>query len=635
MLTYRKLLIVASQAALVIGTYYASFLLRLDFTLTPQMQQIFVRTLGIVVVARMLMMWRFGLLRGWWRFIGLSDIPKIAKACLASSVLIYLVITFAIRPDGFPRSVFVIDLLLSFLAISGVRLAVRSYTENLKNCIADRNTLVVGAGRAGTEIVRHLKQNPDLDYHPIGFVDDDPSKDGIRLNGVPVLGNIASIPEMIARYDVKCVLLAMPSAGGKIVGEIVELCRAANVEFKIVQPAGARINGGVPAAKMRSIRIEDLLNRAPVRLEEEEISRKFKDKVLLVTGGGGSIGSELCRQLARFEPKRLVIFERAESDLFDIANELKSSFPRLECKQVVGDILDVGVLRDTFAMYRPDSVFHAAAYKHVPMMEMHCFQAITNNVFGTYNVALVARQFKVEDFVLISTDKAVKPANIMGATKRIAELIMLGLQQQHTRFMAVRFGNVLGSNGSAVPIFERQIAHGGPVSVTHPEATRYFMTIPEAAQLVLQASTMGHGGEIFMLKMGEPVRVLDLAEKLIRLSGFEPYKDIKIEITGLRPGEKLCEELQFAEEGFLPTSHEKVCVLNGGIVDFCQIRAWLDELSQIVEDKNVYALVEKICKIVPEYQPSAEILALCEVDRHDHAIRYRAARREFIAADAA
>jgi FlaA1/EpsC-like NDP-sugar epimerase len=290
---------------------------------------------------------------------------------------------------------------------------------------------------------------------------------------------------------------------------------------------------------------------------------------------------------------------------------------------VVGDILDVGLLREVFAAHRPHSVFHAAAYKHVPMMETNCFQAVTNNIFGTYNVALVARQFEVKDFVMISTDKAVKPTNIMGVTKRIAELIILGLQHQRTRFVAVRFGNVLGSNGSVLPIFEEQIRNGGPVTVTHPEAKRYFMLIPEAVQLVLQASTMGRGGEIFILDMGEDVKIDDLARNVIRLAGFEPGKEIKIVYTGLRPGEKLVEELRLQAEGPAPTNHEKIRVLQGGKVDFLQVRGWLDELSTLVESRNVHGLVKTLISLVPEYSPSEEILALCDVDRHDSIVRYR------------
>jgi FlaA1/EpsC-like NDP-sugar epimerase len=346
--------------------------------------------------------------------------------------------------------------------------------------------------------------------------------------------------------------------------------------------------------------------------------------VLLITGAGGSIGSELVRQVAKFRPRRIVLFERSENDLFKICTEMDAEFPEIPCQPIVGDILDVRLLRDVFALHRPDSVFHAAAYKHVPMMERNCFQAVTNNVFGTYNVALVAKQYQVGDFVMISSDKAVNPTNIMGATKRVAELIILSLQnQQHTRFMAVRFGNVLGSNGSVLPIFQQQIAQGGPVTVTDAQATRYFMTIPEAVQLVLQASTMGRGGEIFVLEMGEAVRILDLAKNLIRLSGLEVDRDIKIVFTGLRPGEKLFEELRLEGEGIRPTTHEKIRVLDGGASNFEQVMASLDELSTLLVANNVHGLVTKLKSIVPAYVPSEEILSLCEIDRHDLALSYK------------
>jgi FlaA1/EpsC-like NDP-sugar epimerase len=317
------------------------------------------------------------------------------------------------------------------------------------------------------------------------------------------------------------------------------------------------------------------------------------------------------------------LFDRSENDLFKLCSELDSKFPMLDYVPAVGDILDVGALREVFAMHRPDSVFHAAAYKHVPMMERNCFQAVTNNIFGTYNVALVSTQYSVGDFVMISSDKAVNPTNIMGVTKRIAEMIILGLQHQKTRFMAVRFGNVMGSNGSVLPIFEEQIARGGPLTITHPEASRFFMTIPEAVQLVLQASSMGKGGEIFVLDMGEPVRIVDLARNLIRLSGFEPDREIRIVFTGLRPGEKLIEELQLEGEGIKRTAHEKIRVLDGGESNFIQVRAWLDDLAGIAEAKNVSGLIIKLKEIVPEYRPSREVLVLCEYDRHDLGWRYK------------
>jgi FlaA1/EpsC-like NDP-sugar epimerase len=348
--------------------------------------------------------------------------------------------------------------------------------------------------------------------------------------------------------------------------------------------------------------------------------------VLLVTGAGGSIGSELSRQVCDFAPREVILVDRSENALFQLGLDLSTNRPQQHFVPVIADIQDVSAMREIFALHRPDIVFHAAAYKHVPLMEQSCFQAVINNIFGTYNVALVARQFGCKTFVMISSDKAVKPTNVMGVTKRIAELIILGLQHEHTRYVAVRFGNVLGSNGSVVPIFEQQIAAGGPVTVTHPEARRFFMTIPEAVQLVLQASTMGVASDIFVLEMGQQIRIADMARNLIRLSGLEPDQDIPIIYTGLRPGEKLFEELMLDGEGVKPTAHPKIRVLDGGPVSFEQVQLWLDELSALVEAKNVYGLIQTFRRIVPEYKPSEEILALCEVDRHDMALTYRRAR---------
>ena len=347
-------------------------------------------------------------------------------------------------------------------------------------------------------------------------------------------------------------MIAIPHAKGSLVERIIAKCRECKVDFKILPAIGELINKPVSVSQVRQLRVEDLLEREAVSLDVDQIQGRIAGKVLLITGAGGSIGSELVRQAAALGPRQLVLLDRSENDLFKLGHELSRNFPQLDYVPVVGDIQDVALLRDVFASYRPQSVFHAAAYKHVPMMERNCFQAISNNIFGTYNVALMARQFRVEDFVLISSDKAVNPTNIMGVTKRVAELIMQGLHNSSTRFMAVRFGNVLGSNGSALPLFEQQIAAGGPVTVTDPDARRYFMTIPEAVQLVLQASSMGKGGEIFVLDMGEPVRILDLVRNLIRLSGLEPDRDIKIDFVGLRPGEKLFEELKLEGEDIGP-----------------------------------------------------------------------------------
>ena len=438
--------------------------------------------------------------------------------------------------------------------------------------------------------------------------------------------------QLISRYQIDCVLIAMPSARGSEVAQIVRKVRECKVEFKILPTISELIDKPSSVKQVRKLRLEDLLNRQPVQLDLEKIKAKLANNTLLVTGAGGSIGSELVRQLAGFGPRQLILLERSENDLFKLANELTNKFPKLNYVPVVGDILDVALLRDVFSTYRPQSVFHAAAYKHVPMMEMNCFQAVTNNIFGTYNVALIARQYGADDFVLISSDKAVNPTNIMGVTKRVAELIMLGLHKSHTRFQSVRFGNVLGSNGSVVPIFEQQIANGGPVTVTHPDARRYFMTIPEAVQLVLQASSMGRGGEIFVLDMGEPVRILDLVHNLVRLSGLEPDRDIKVIFTGLRPGEKLFEELALEGEGIKPTSHEKIRVLDGGQVTFEQVSAWLKELTLLVGSKNVHGLITKLNKIVPEYSPSREITSLAEIDCLDQSVIYRRDRADLSSA---
>lgn len=628
LLNHRRLLILVSQIGLLAMSYYGSFLLRLDFRPEAAYQLLFLRTLPLVVAVELLVFYAFGLLRGWWRYVGMSDALDIVKAAFVSTTLLYVLIELVLRLDGYPRSVLAIDLVLTVLLVGGTRFAVRAYTESAQHGAAELNTLIVGAGRAGSTIARELKRNQQLNLKPVGFIDDDPSKHGIRIHGLKVLGSTDCMSVMLSRLDVRCVLIAIPSASGNQVEQIIAKCRQCKVDFKILPPLRAQIAGGRGSsiADLRNLRLEDLLGRQTVETDLASIRKQLEGKVLLITGAGGSIGSELSRQICDFAPRKVILLDRSENCLFKLGLDLGTNRPQQHCVSVIGDIQDVGAMREIFALHRPDIVFHAAAYKHVPLMEQSCFQAVTNNIFGTYNVALVARQFGCKTFVMISSDKAVNPTNVMGLTKRIAELVILGLQREHTRYVAVRFGNVLGSNGSVVPIFQQQIAAGGPVTVTHPEAQRYFMTIPEAVQLVLQASSMGLASEIFVLEMGQPVRIADLARNLIRLSGLEPDQDIPIIYTGLRPGEKLFEELMLEGEGVKPTSHPKIRVLDGGPVSFEQVRLWLDELSALVEAKNVHGLVQIFQRIVPEYKPSEEILALCEVDRHDVALTYRRAR---------
>lgn len=615
------LLIWPYQAGLILLTYLASFLLRFDFAPGRNEFLLFADTAVFILVVKLAAFRIFGLSRGWWRYAGLSDLVDITKAAGVSSIVLYIFIKLILQPAGFPRSILPIDFALTILIIGGARFVVRAHQETFSSNGAQKRTLIVGAGKAGGDIVRELRRNPGLDYKPIGFVDDDRSKTGIKIHGVKVLGTTAHLNEFLALYHIQCVLIAIPSAKGILVEEIISKCKECKVEFRIVPAFAERLNQPVSVSQVRSVQVEDLLGRKPVRLDLENISKNLCGKVVLITGAGGSIGSELARQVAAFQPQKIVLLDRSESDLFKICMELSNKFPGLDYIPAIGDILDVKFLRDIFSQHHPASVFHAAAYKHVPLMEQNCCQAVTNNIFGTYNVAMVAKHYQTGDFVMISSDKAVHPTNVMGATKRVAELIILGLQNHSTRFTSVRFGNVLGSNGSVLPIFQQQIAAAGPVTVTHPEAARFFMTIPEAVQLVLQASSMGKGGEIFVLNMGQPVKIVDLARKVIQLSGFEP-DEIKIVYTGLRPGEKLHEEFMLENEGIKPTSHNDIRVLDGGYVGFPQVRIWLDELSDMVESKNVHGVISKLKEIVPEYVPSPEVLSTCEVDRHDVAMNY-------------
>jgi FlaA1/EpsC-like NDP-sugar epimerase len=628
LLNYRKLIILSSQAILVATAYYLAVAITFDFEFSITPRTLFFSTVLPVVAVKLVVFWMFGLLQGWWRYVGMSDLFDITKsAATSTAVIAALAIGFS---TPIRRPILILDFILTILIVGGARFAVRAYTEHshMTYSIGQRS-LIVGAGSAGADIVRELRHSPDLKYIPVGFVDRDLSKVGLKINGVKVLGTIEKLQNVVARHRIETVIITNGSARDSVAEQVITKCRQCKVAFKILPDLSERLNGSESSlSRVRDVRLEDLLGRTPVRLELDNIRKKLEGKVVLVTGAGGSIGAELVRQLVTFSPRNIVLFERSENDLFKITMELAEKFPFTTCTPVIGDILDVSVLRDVFATYRPDSVFHAAAYKHVPMMEVNCFQAIANNVFGTYNVALVARQYGARDFVLISSDKAVNPTNVMGVTKRVAELLILSLQETKTRFTAVRFGNVLGSNGSVVPIFQRQISAGGPLTITHPEAKRYFMTIPEAVQLVLQASTMGKGGEIFILEMSEPMLILDLARNLIRLSGHVPEQEIKIVFTGLRPGEKLFEELQLDAESLKPTSHEKIRVLDGGSGNFAQVKQWLEELSGLLETKNIYGLIEKLQAIVPEYQPSDVMIAQAEMYRHDLSSKYQRDRRQ-------
>ena len=626
---YRLAFIIAVQLSLATLSLFASFLLRFDLLGVVAHLNEFARALPYFLGIKLIVFYFFDLYRGWWRYAGMSDLLDIIKASAVSVVPIYALVTFASGITSFSRSIFLLDAIMSVALIGGVRFMIRLYTESVaaQAAPASRNLLIVGAGNTARLMVREIRQNPNIPLLPVGLLDDDRSKHGAKVEGVRVLGGTADLPRLVRELEVRDVLLAIPSATGDEMTEIVRLCQESGVTYKTVPAIGDLINGRLTLAQIREVKIEDLLGRQAVEIEVVAISRNFANRIVLITGAGGSIGSELARQVSSFGPRRLVLFERSENDLFHIEMELRRTYPHLDVVAVAGDILDMSRLEEVFFEHRPEAVLHAAAYKHVPMMEHQPFMAVRNNVVGTFNVASVAARYGTESFLLISTDKAVNPTSVMGVTKRVAELVVLSFSAKgRTRFSAVRFGNVLGSNGSVVPLFKQQIAARQPVTVTDPEVTRYFMTIPEAVRLVLQASTMGEGGDVFILDMGRPVKIVDLARNLIRLSGLEPDRDIRIVFTGLRPGEKRYEELLVATEGIEATSHPKVLQLRGELPDTDHVTVFLDRLQRTCDQRDVRRLVATLKEIVPEYTPSRALLDLAKQNTGELLSRLERAR---------
>jgi FlaA1/EpsC-like NDP-sugar epimerase len=588
----------------------AAFLLRFDFSLPPGYMRQLAYALPIWIGVKIVVFRIASLDRGWWQYISVTDLLRLVLGNFAGSALSCVVI-LCIAPPGFPRSIYPLDLMICFLGTAGLRVIARMMAEataNTRNGALEKNTLIYGAGEAGVTLLREIQRNPKLPYRVRGFLDDWPDKKGVRILGVPVLGGYGQVNELVADYVIDTILIAIPSATGAQMTRILERCHAAGVEYKTIPGLGDVIEECGLVGQIREVAVEDLLGRNPVHLNDEQIRGTLEGKIVLVTGAAGSIGSELCRQIARFNPAGIVGFEIAESPLFEIDRDMRQAFPAIPFYPEMGSIQNRARLDEVLHRHSPSIVYHAAAYKHVPMMEAHVFEAIENNVFGTYNVAMAAAEHGVDDFIMISSDKAVRPTNIMGATKRVTELLLLELQNGRTSYVAVRFGNVLGSNGSVIPIFKKQIAAGGPVTVTHPEMRRYFMTIPEASQLVLQASAMGLAGEIFVLDMGEPVKIVDLARNLILLSGLRPDEDIKIEFTGVRPGEKLYEELNFMEENTIPTPCERIKIFTGNSLPSAGIVPYLEALRGICRRREVSNLVLTLKDLIPDYNPSAQLL---------------------------
>jgi FlaA1/EpsC-like NDP-sugar epimerase len=607
--TRRRALALLSHVALTTLGYAAAFAIRYDLTPPPDVDARFLATLPYLIGIRLVLAYRFRLDRRYWQHVSLSDALHLTAAISLGSLLFPVTLFLFDQLYGLPMSIFVLDWILALGLTGGVRLAARALRERLPRGAANGElgprTFVVGAGEAGEQLLRQILHDRRRQFCVVGLIDDDPGKLGQMLHGVPVVGTIAELRGLVALYRVTHALIAIPSATPEQHRRLVESCVAEGLEVKLLPPLQDLIAGDVHLAQVRDVEIEDLLGRAPVELDAAMVEPLIAGKVVLVTGAGGSIGAELARQLAQFHPLRLVLLERAESPLYYVQIEIQRTHPAVDVVPVLASVTNGERLDRIFDSYKPDLVFHAAAYKHVPMLERDVAEGVWNNVLGTLKLARAAARTGTHTFVLISTDKAVNPTSVLGATKRVAERIVLelpSLRASGTDFRVVRFGNVLGSDGSVVPLFKKQLAAGGPITVTHPEMKRYFMTIPEAVQLVLQAAGLPEcAGRIALLEMGTQIKILDLAENLIRLSGRVPHSDVPIVFTGLRPGEKLEEELVAASERAVPTSLDKIRVVerDGTSGEFLAER--IRQLIRATAKHDESALFRALTALVPEY----------------------------------
>ncbi len=598
------------DAMLVAAAYIGAYLLRYEGQLPALEWERIINILPYLLMLKIACFYMFGLYRGMWRYTSLEDLKRVVKATVVSSLILLLTVLYAYYFKGYSRAAFIIDWLLTILFVGGVRILVRLLLTNnitsfwmlAKKGPMDKRMLIIGAGAAGEKAIREIIENPALKLKPIGFLDDDPQKQGKAIHGVLILGAVDEIGQLREDYDE--ILIAIPSAKGEQMRRIVNFCEETGKRFRTMPSIGELIDGKVSVKALRDVRIEDILGRDEVHLEKDLLRRLYHNKRVLITGAGGSIGSELVRQVCQYRPSILGLLDFSEFNLFQIDMMCRQSFPNLQMRTFLTDIRDLRAVKQTIGDFKPEIIFHAAAYKHVHLQEIHPRETVYNNVVGTRNLALIASESGVERFVLVSTDKAVRPTNVMGAAKRTAEMFLASMNgQTKTRFVSVRFGNVLGSSGSVIPIFQQQISQGKPITVTHPEVTRYFMSIPEAAQLILQAGAMGQGGEVFILDMGKPVKIADMARDIIRLHGFEPDRDIPIEFIGLRPGEKLYEELITVGEGIMPTSHQKIKVIHGNHGDVKILSTMIDELIAVADTFDVESIKRELKKIVPEFTP--------------------------------
>lgn len=599
-------------------SYFLAFLLRFEGQIPVNYYQNYKEIMVVLIAIKVFTFFFFKLYKSLWRYASIEELLNICISVVLSNSVIIATIIF-VHSSYLPRSIYLISTLLDLIFIGGVRFTYRALRRyKVKNFVSKNtklnNVLVVGGGSAGAAVVKELRIHSELNLKVIGIIDDDANKRGQRINGVKILGNRFQIAKIVENYKVDEIIIAMPSAPKNTIREIVDECKSTKTKVKILPGVYELIDEKVTVNQIRAVEIEDLLGRETIHLDNSSLDKYIEGKTVLVTGGGGSIGSELCRQITKYKPKELIILDIYENNAYELQNELNriynkpNAYIQLNMKVLIASVRDVERVDQIVSTIKPDIIFHAAAHKHVPLMEDNPCEAVKNNVLGTNNVARAANKHGVGKFVLISTDKAVNPTNVMGATKRMCEMIVQSFDTvSQTEFSIVRFGNVLGSNGSVIPLLKRQIEEGGPVTVTHEEITRYFMTIPEAVRLVLQAATMASGGEIFVLDMGQPVKIMDLAKDLIRLSGFEPGKDIQIEVTGLRPGEKLYEELLLDEEGIQKTVHEKIYIGSPLSVDFDSIQDSINLFKAITKNQDSEAVIDELKRVVETYKSDKEI----------------------------
>jgi FlaA1/EpsC-like NDP-sugar epimerase len=599
----RILILTIVDALLIGGSVFIAYQLRFELDIPLVYWNTVPEAVIIAVLCNYLLLYKFKIYKRLWRYASIGELYSIVKA-ITFGMALFILLNEIFFNYSIPRAVYLISWMGCIIGVGGSRFIWRmkkdSYIAPNQRKLGRNRALIIGAGDAGILIAKELKHSFSQDIYPVGFIDDDPNKRNFQVNGLPVLGGRESIVENVKRHKVSTIIIALPSAPKSEVKEIIQICKQLPCVLKILPSVYDLVSGKIVIQPMRDIDVEDLLGRDPVKIDLKGIADYISDKVVLVTGAGGSIGSELCRQIAMFNPMKLILLGHGENSIYLIENELRTKYTELSVESVIADIQDEQRIDEVFDLFQPNVVFHAAAHKHVPLMEANPIEAVKNNIFGTKNVVYAADKYRVERFVMISSDKAVNPTSVMGATKRVAEMIVQSINiESSTLFSVVRFGNVLGSRGSVIPLFKRQILCGGPVTVTHPEMVRYFMTIPEAVQLVIQAGALAEEGGLFVLDMGEPIKIDTLARDLIRLSGFEPDKEIQVVYTGIRPGEKLYEELLTARESLNATSHNRIFIAIPDFITKKEIEIYLDKLKNKALRNH-----EDICLVLQEIVPT-------------------------------